>query len=229
MLMLTVLAACGGPTRTLPDARRGPPPPTGTCAPSSVVTTTACEKRTIPASNASGRTGCKSDADCTYGRQGRCVKNPVYSPREGYVRREANLLAGPPPPPNETECVYDQCEANADCGSHARCSCGEGTNRHACIPLDTCKADGDCGIDGLCACGTDGGANTCTQANCRVDADCGAGGSCASGGSGTYCRTPRDTCRTTQDCESKDDYRVCEYDRSVRFWQCRVVPPVPPG
>ncbi len=232
VLLLAVVGACGGPTRGAsgPEAASGRRMPDGTCAPSSVVTTTACETRTIPASNASGRTGCKSDADCSYGHRGRCVKNPFYRSNDsGTIRGEARLLAGPPPPPNETECVYDQCDTNADCGARARCACGEGEHRNTCIPLDACRADGDCGIDGLCACGTGGGANTCTPANCRTDADCGAGGSCATGASGTYCRTERDSCRSNEQCESKDDYRICDYDRSARLWKCRVVPPVPPG
>lgn len=198
----------------------------GTCGPSSVVTTTACAPRTLPPSNATSDYGCKSDAECKQGRDGRCVKNDrgIY----GATVAPSPLLAAPPPPPPKTVCVYDECVSNADCGSKARCACGEGTVRHRCIPLDACLTDAECGKDSLCACGSGAGANTCIFANCRSDKDCD-GRTCGASASGTYCHTGDDECTTDKDCKKGNEYSICDYERSRGAWKCRVVPPIPPG
>lgn len=205
--------------------------PVGACKPSSVITTASCAPRTRPPSNASSSSGCKSDAECKNGVQGRCVDN-----RSGVRRRAAlppaarNLFAEPPPPPPETVCTYDQCRSNADCGAKARCDCGVDQGRNACVPLDNCLRDAECGPDARCACGDPpaNGPNACIPGNCRTDADCG-GLSCAQGNEGKFCRTPRDTCRTHEDCASPQQFRICDYHTSSKAWTCRVIVPRPPG
>ncbi len=223
--LLVAVAACHGG----PDANHGGgdghPTPHGTCGASSVVTTTTCTKRTIPASNASSALGCKSDADCKDGRDGRCVKSGI--PEGRFVR--SPLLAGPPAQPPPTICEYDQCTTNADCGQKVRCSCGEGQSRNQCVQLDACLGDADCGPYMLCLCGGGGSPNQCLAGNCRTDADCG-GATCRSSETGRFCATAADGCKSHDDCRtSSAEYRECSFDRVAESWQCRSVPPRPAG
>lgn len=201
--------------------------PAGTCKPSSVISTPSCAPRVHPPSNASSANGCKSDAECKNGIDGRCVDNRDHRRYGALPPAARNLLAGPPPLPPDSVCVYDQCRTNADCGAKARCQCGAGDDRNGCMPLDACLRDADCGADGLCACGASGSPNGCMPGNCRADADCG-GQKCGSGPTGSFCRTPRDKCRTNEDCKG-GPFAVCDYDRGTKAWACRVIPPRPPG
>lgn len=227
IVIVAAVAACHGG----PDANHGGAgghAPNGTCAASSVVTTTSCTKRAIPASNASSKRGCKSDADCKDGVDGRCVKNGDYV--EGRLVRSP-LLAGPPAMPPPTICVYDQCSTNTECGPKARCWCGEGSGRNRCVQLDACLADADCGPHRLCECGAGGSPNQCMSGDCRSDADCGGdAGSCLHGEAGRFCATAGDGCRTQEDCRGKSaEYETCDFDGSTASWQCRVVAPRPAG
>lgn len=230
--VLALVAACGGseprPATAVDTSTSKGATTAGTCPGSSMVTTTSCAPRTLPPSNATSDYGCKSDADCKEGRDGRCVSNTtgVYGSATPFVR--SPLLAGPPPPPPKTVCTYDRCMANSECGAKARCACGDGTGRNSCVPLDACRIDGDCGKDSLCTCGTNGAANTCIFANCRTDADCDGRG-CGQGHSGAYCHTSNDACKTDDDCKKGGDYAVCDYFRDGAAWKCRVIPPLPPG
>lgn len=227
-IALLVVVACAregsGPSGNTPTGGGK----AGRCAPSSVVTTASCPARTFPASNKSSARGCKSDADCKNGLQGRCVDSGFREPGSALPVARTNVLAEPPPLPAPTVCTYDQCKANSDCGKDARCACGAGDARNACIALDRCLADADCGADSLCNCGTDGQANHCLLGNCRTDADC-PGHTCNAGPSGSFCTTDHDACATRTDCEAKDQYRVCDYERDAKKWACREVPPMPPG
>ena len=227
-IVVGVVAACHG-GRPPADRRPAlPPPAAGTCNPSSVITTAACAHRVVPSSNASSKEGCKSDADCKDGIEGRCIESGLRVPDGKMGLRRSNLLAAAPPPIPPTVCSYDQCVANADCGPKGRCACGEGLARDACVALDACLGDKDCGVDMICSCGEVDAANGCTAGNCRSDGDCN-GASCRSGPTGRYCATPNDTCKTREDCASKSEDRVCDYERGSRKWECRVVPPRPPG
>ena len=193
------------------------------------MTTAACAHRSIPSSNASSKEGCKSDADCKDGIEGRCIESGYREEGDGKMGlMRSNLLAEAPRPPAPTICSYDQCVANTDCGAKGRCACGAALERDTCVQLDGCLADKDCGVDMVCSCGESEGPNSCIGGNCRTDGDC-HGGSCRSGPTGSYCATPNDTCKTQNDCASKTDYRVCDYERGSRAWACRVVPPQPPG
>lgn len=224
-------AVTGTPAKTGMSATTGAPAGSsapGTCKPSSVISTLSCAPRTLPPSNASSPSGCKSDAECKNGVQGRCVDNRGARRYGGLPPAARNLLAEPPPPPPETVCTYDHCSSNAECGAKARCNCGAGDDRNACVPLDSCLRDAECGIDALCGCGASGGPNACRPGNCRSDADCG-GQKCGPGQAGNFCHTPRDKCRTNEDCASGPQFSVCDYDGGAKAWACRVIPPRPPG
>lgn len=204
--------AVGGPT----PAARG-----GTCRPSSIPTGKACPERAVPPSNASSSSGCKSDADCKDGRQGRCVRFGIsLAPAE-----RSNLLAGPPPPPPETICAYDECATDADCGAKRRCECGGPGQRYRCVGVDQCQGDRDCAAGSLCACGEGGAPNQCLQSTCRADADCAGGYPCAASQGGRYCRSPRDRCKGAADC-GRDE--TCDYRHAEGAFVCvpeRVLPP----
>lgn len=189
-----------------------------TCKPSSVVASAACPSRELPPSNASSSTGCRSDAECTQGVSGRCVRaeGPTPAPRH-------NLLAGPPPPRQETVCLYDECRADADCGARGRCVCGGPARRNTCFPTDQCLSDRDCASGSLCNCGDEGAPNQCRESTCRTDSDCAAGLPCAESQGGRYCRTPRDRCRADADCGGG---RPCRYSRGERAWSCGPSGPV---
>jgi hypothetical protein len=221
---LVAFACHGAPDPSAPHDTAHPA--NGHCAASSVVTTTSCPKRTIPPSNKSSDRGCKSDADCKNGIEGRCVDSGFRADRS--LRPSGNLLAEPPAAPPPTICVYDQCTTNADCGAHARCQCGSESSRAACVTLDACSADADCGEAMLCVCGTDGLPNGCRAGNCRTDADC-PGQKCQGGPSGNFCTTDHDACRERAQCDAPNAYRICDWDRTKKAWGCRDVPPIPPG
>lgn len=230
----------GDPDRshTTPGTARG-----GNCRPSSVATTPSCPKKTVPPSNASSNSGCKSDADCTSGIDGRCVDTGARWGAGASLRRTLaaeppspkplhpnNLLSGPPPPPPRTICVYDACQKSTDCGANARCHCGDGgLDRNACVALDSCTTDRDCAAGTLCSCGEEGGPNHCVAGNCRNDSDCKDGLTCSAAYSGgAFCHTAEDSCKTDKDCDSAS-YAVCDTNPSQKGWACRVIPPRPPG
>ena len=118
-----------------------------------------------------GATGgqCTKHADCTQGRNGRCVFG-----RGG------------------TMCTYDQCANDGECKAGV-CNCDSGTGgTDVCLETSGCKIDTDCGQGGFCSpsqgdCGNYGGVvgYFCHQANdeCVDDADCNTGAPGASGGS----------------------------------------------
>jgi len=234
VLAVGVVAACHGG----PDPATGPgatPAHVGTCNPSTPwrsdgKVTTTCPSRVLPPSNASSARGCKSDADCKDGIEGRCVDSGYKDPSGSSSRvTPSNLLAGPPPLPAPTLCTYDQCVADADCGAKARCACGAGSARNACVGVDACFTDHDCAPESLCRCGASGSPNVCALGNCRTDGDC-AGGPCIAGVSGSYCATAHDACHAQADCKaSPGTYQECDYDRASKAWACRVVPPRLPG
>ena len=70
---------------------------------------------------------CTSDAQCTTGKNGRCM---VVGSR---VR--------------ENRCTYDACTVDADCKTGGPCECSATGN--VCLP-GNCRTDADCGTDGSC-------------------------------------------------------------------------------
>jgi len=220
-------------TSTKPDVRREAR--AGVCAPSSVTQGTACPERNVPPGTGSSPEGCKSDADCKAGIEGRCVGQRVtFDEQSRPAERARGLLAGPPPPPLRSQCVYDQCRADKECGANARCECrpGVGTDRNRCKPLDACLGDRDCTADTLCTCGTAGIANGCSPGNCRTDADCN-GLACEPDSNGArFCRSLRDACSKPTDCKvDAATYAtpICVFKPAAHARVCDVLFPLPPG
>lgn len=231
--------ACGGAARP-PSGGPRPQARTHPCSPSSVVTTVECPSRTPPASNASSNWGCKSDADCTQGKAGRCTRNPSYggSSRSTGVPvsalpKRTNLLAEAPPPPPETVCTYDACTHNSDCGTAQRCVCDPLPARYRCERLDECLLDAECPQGSLCACGEGALANRCAPGNCRSDADCSGGFACETSLAGfRYCRSSLDRCSQTQGCDpigAQGPPTQCDRQPGDGHWFCHLVPQIPPG
>lgn len=114
---LAVLAACA-------DDKDGPPPrdPLEHVAARS----TACDAprgSDLPGQNAPA--GCKTDAVCTQGANGRCLQAGL-----GYA-----------------ECSYDECASDADCGEGELCDCrglAGSTRANRCVKAG-CRTDADCG------------------------------------------------------------------------------------
>lgn len=69
--------------------------------------------------------GCKLDAECTAGLNGRC------------------LVAGL----GFAACSYDGCAVDADCGAGGFCDCRDegGTGANSCVTGSDCRTDADCG------------------------------------------------------------------------------------
>lgn len=107
--------------------------------------------------------GCKQDADCTAGKNGRC--------QTGGPRVLANT------------CSYDACFRDADCTTGGPCECRADGN--ACL-AGNCRTDADCGAGGSCGrsnamgCGFGGrasyycrtGDDTCGGGDCGDKAEC---------------------------------------------------------
>jgi hypothetical protein len=114
-----------------------------------------------------GPAKCKSDAECTEGKNGRCA-----------------MTGGGRLPPH-ADCVYDQCFADADCGAKSECVCGGSPGRGNVCMQGNCATDADCG-DGYCSpsyglsCGPYTGyvGNYCHTADdeCTNDDECKKGG-----------------------------------------------------
>jgi hypothetical protein len=75
---------------------------------------------------------CHADADCTVGKNGRCVPTP-------------GVACAP-------QCTYDTCFQDADCMMGA-CACRASASdsaANACVP-GNCLVDADCGAGGYCS------------------------------------------------------------------------------
>lgn len=123
---------------------------------------------------------CNTHEECTEGENGRCTT----------------------PGRDWWECTYDQCFADADCGT------------------TVCACEGGWGTDN----------NVCRQGNCQVDADCGAGSFCSpsfgdcgdySGVVAFYCRTCEDECVNDSDCQDPSlGAGYCAYMADRAHWAC---------
>ncbi|MDQ3033115.1 MAG: hypothetical protein M3Y87_11905 [Myxococcota bacterium] len=76
----------------------------------------------------------RGDADCTGGRNGRCLESDIRGERVA-------------------SCSYDQCFVDADCPERHSCVCGrrgaEVAGAHSCSP-NQCETDADCGPGRYC-------------------------------------------------------------------------------
>jgi hypothetical protein len=170
LIIAIVIASCGKaadkdtgivtpkPTPTSPDPKR---PDTSRLAhmPSQHRgnDTGACDRTPRrPGSARSDLQGCKSDAECKDGNNGRC------NTRGGGHALEMNT------------CEYDACFGDSDCAKGGVCMC-EGTGNY-CLP-STCRHDSDCGDGGACSpipgCrGIEGYACHTSKDECTNDDEC---------------------------------------------------------
>lgn len=139
-LLLLTLAACGATT---------PTPATDAGTDSAIhpaqnhrVVPAACPTDRPP-SQPSGIPGaCATDAECTQGKNGRCV----------------SVVVAPP------ACTYDACVNDADCGGAGVCQCRSAPEGGANLCRQgNCRTDGDCGVTGK---------GFCSPSAVLVDASC---------------------------------------------------------
>ncbi len=164
---------------------------------------------------------CKSDADCTAGRNGRCFAS-YLSQCQSY-------------------CSYDDCLTDTDCPGKEACACrssGASTAPNVCATDSSCRTDSDCGECGFCSpsippsggpssCShdlSDGAVTTCgiyfsgNVGSSVLGFDLG-GGACSFGASLSYaCHTLNDECTNDSDCPEVGGY--CAYVDAEKRWAC---------
>ena len=82
------------------------------------------------------RPPCRTDSDCTAGRNGRC-ETPELTPI-----------------PCIATCSYDECSTDSDCEGGAPCECRASASDNApnyCVIASGCRVDADCGPCGYCS------------------------------------------------------------------------------
>lgn len=89
---------------------------------------------------------------------------------------------------------------------------------------DACRADADCGAGKACTCGEIWEERRCVVATCRDDSECGSGRWCsfseetAQAAAGYYCHTLEDTCvDRSLDCPRDEQ---CIYEPTQHRWSC---------
>jgi hypothetical protein len=90
----------------------------------------SCSPTRAPGSPAPSGGTCRSDADCTQGKNGRCAPH-------------GNGRLAP-----QNQCTYDRCFSDKDCGDKGVCTCHPDGNY--CLP-GNCRVDADCGPHGFCS------------------------------------------------------------------------------
>jgi hypothetical protein len=175
---------------------------------------------------------CELDSECTFrsggacrpriaggdvlcDRTGKCETIPSYScayfPYVSDCHRDADCTAAPGGACRlslGTECLYNECQVDSDCGPMARCDCQD---VRRCVPAQ-CFSEDDCA--GL-AC-SPSLALQCGNIYPPV---------------GYYCRTAQDECQSDDDCmaacaatrTSPPCGSSCVYDPAVSHWACRGV------
>jgi hypothetical protein len=75
----------------------------------------------------------------------------------------------------------DACATDSDCAAGTNGRCVGALGEPALCSYDDCSADADCGSVMICECRNLANyeANTCVHGACRLDADCGVGGFCS--------------------------------------------------
>lgn len=143
------------------------------------VAASACTQTrpSVPLAADATPTECHTDADCTTGRNGRCMRVSNHGGRG--------------PSLEASTCSYDACFSDADCGSpRAVCLCAEVTGSaprsgHLCVTGD-CATDADCGASGYCRRGPLGKYCHSPADQCVEETRCGEGRGCAKNASGIY-------------------------------------------
>jgi len=158
--------------------------------------------------DASGLT-CKSDTDCTAGRNGRCQLNSS---------------------PCRTYCSYDDCSADADCPDRQPCTCRSSdadTMANRCLAGSTCRIDADCGECGFCALSVQRADLQCPIGSGCTLLDCDGGDTanrcvCTSIVSAAYvCHTRDDECADDSACLGLSA-GYCAYVEAAAHWKCGV-------
>jgi len=153
---------------------------------------------------------CKSDVDCTGGKNGRCLLNGD---------------------PCRTYCSYDDCLTDTDCPLEQPCACRSSsveTAANYCVRGSTCATDADCGSCGFCSLSTQYSARQCASANGCTQGTCSASDAstqctCVGVANLAYaCHTPNDECTNDSDCPGEGGY--CAYVVEQRHWVCSVCP-----
>jgi hypothetical protein len=146
---------------------------------------------------------CKSDADCTAGRNGRCILEDWCL----------------------SSCSYDQCLVDTDCPEMQPCYCrssGEDTLANTCRAGSNCRTDTDCGECGFCSLSVQRDVLHCSSVDGCTEGGCDGGGTatrctCLTVHSLAYnCHTSNDEC--TNDTECPLDY--CAYMDPTMRWEC---------
>lgn len=116
-----------------------------------------CEAARPPGTPNASLSGCKADAECKDGKNGRCNE------RGGGHEVSRN------------DCEYDACFTDQDCPDMGTCTCAPTGNY--CLP-GNCRHDSDCGVGGACSptrgCWRGPEGYYCHKADdgCLDDADC---------------------------------------------------------
>lgn len=153
---------------------------------------------------------CKSDADCTAGRNGRCLMNG------------GRCL---------TYCSYDDCLADTDCPEMQPCFCRSGhadTVKNYCLSGSNCRTDTDCRECGFCSLSVVRADLECLRGDTldggRSETSC----RCASLVSSAYrCHTSNDECADDNECGDGSTYpglagTYCAYTEGTMRWECGV-------
>lgn len=81
-------------------------------------------------SEPNGYIKCRTNAECTAGKNGRCNGNG----HDGW------------------QCTYDACQTDTDCAGNGVCECGGGFRADNDVCLESaCRVDADCGTKGFCS------------------------------------------------------------------------------
>jgi hypothetical protein len=134
---------------------------------------------------------CDADTDCTSGANGRC------------------LASCGPPGCFASNCSYDGCFTDSDCGGTVPC---------ACRPSVTSNLPNYCLVGSTCA----------------IDSDCGPGGYCSASGRGEWCtakyhcHTALDVCLDDSDCADGGGSGRCNFQPTLGYWACGPVCGPPP-
>lgn len=162
-------------------------------------TAAACEVSRPPTTPVAADAGgddslykCRSDADCTAGKEGRCTHFP---------------------PGEYHECTYATCTGDSDCANGKICECNVPYVTTACLPTSDCHVDADCGPSGYCsptapvtkACGKFGVAPEPSSYACHTTAD-----------------TCLDDSDCPDDPKMNGSAGYCAYDATVKHWRCAI-------
>lgn len=168
---IALAPACSGASPPPGTQPPGPEPRSGGLGRVADVASGPCvrERASAPLDPAATPVECRSDAECTAGANGRCLRVSNHGPHG--------------PSYEATACSYDACFEDADCEGRQICVCarraaGEVGTGHACAPGD-CAVDADCGAGRYCRRTEVGRFCHLPSDECVEETDCGEGRGCA--------------------------------------------------